>query len=592
MTRPTGVPSRVLAALIASLLTLTACTGLPTDRSPRPGEPVLGQPRQVVQAQPDPPQPGASPQQIVRGFLLASTGFADEHQVARTYLTEGLSESWVPTEHVLILDGEPDYEGVNEGEIRVSAPARGELDEEGALQEFPEETTRSGSFSLVQVQGQWRIETFPDDFGLWLSASDFERQFRTASIAYGGSSADVLVPDVRYFARDDGLPTALAKGVLEPVPDYLAGAVVSAVTEDTELIAGAVPVPTGTGVATVNLLAPGLGEDTQMARLLWAQFVHALTQAGGVRAVALQINGQPLAVPGVRSPVASVAELGYQEAEPAVEVALLRVRDELTPVDATNYALDNVSTAQAEELDLPRPSTRWEALATDADLGQFAGISTDHSSLWRWRGGEEVDRDQIGRDLSPPAFDRSGDLWVGGRSATGPRIWVLGAMDPLGAVARRVPTPWLQEGTVVQDLRISPDNHRAVLLLQEESTGRQRLGVVGIVRDSDGTPLALTEPRPVAQTIERFSTVAWASSTSLAVLGTGAQEEIATPHQVPLNGWTEALPAEPSSRTLRAVAASEGSELFLVTGQGQIFNRSGGGWYSYRNGDDLVVPAG
>lgn len=587
-----GHLARVLAALVVALLTLAACTGLPTDRSPRPGEPVLGQPPQLVQAQPDPPQPGASPQQIVRGFLLASAGFADEHQVARTYLTDGLSETWVPTDHVLVLDGEPDYEAVDEGEIQASAPARGELDEDGQLRELPADTTRSGSFDLTQVEGQWRIETFPDDFGLWLSASDFERQFRTASIAYGGSAADVLVPDVRYFARDDGLPTALAKGVLEPVPDYLAGAVVSAVTEETELIAGAVPVDNGTGVATVNLRAPGLGEDTRAARLLWAQFVHALTQAGGVRAVDLQINGAPLALPDVSSPVASVGDLGYREADPVVEVALLRVRDELTPVDATNYALDNLSAARAAELDLPRPSMRWESLAAAADLSQFAAISSDHSTLWRWRDGQQVDRDEIGSDLSPPAFDRTGALWLGGRSVTGPRVWVLEGPDALDAVARRVSTPWLEEGTVVQDLRVAPYSNRAVLLLQEESSGRQQLGVAGIVRDRDGMALALNEPRLVAQTIETFRTVAWASSTSLAVLGTGPQEELATPHQVPLNGWTTALPAEPSSELLRAVPAGEGSELFLVTGQGRIFNRSGGGWYSYRNGDDLIVPAG
>ncbi|MBA2696170.1 MAG: LpqB family beta-propeller domain-containing protein [Ornithinimicrobium sp.] len=592
MTSPPRVLCRLVVALLVGLLTLTACTGLPTDRSPRPGEAVLGQPRQLVQAQPDPPVPGASPQQVVRGFLLASVGFADGYEVARTHLTEGLSESWVPTDHVLVLDGEPDYEAVDEGEIEVSALARGELDGDGLLREFPAETTRAGSFSLTLVQGEWRIESFPEEFGLWLSASDFERQFRTASIGYGAGTQDVLVPDVRYFARDDGLPTALARGVLDPVPDYLAGAVVTAPDDQTELIAGSVPVDAASGVATVNLRAPGLGEDPEMMRLLWAQLVYALTQAGGVRSVDLQLNGTPVQVPGLRSPVASVTDLGYRDVDPAVEVAVLRVREELTPVDATNYALDNLSAARADDLDLPRPSVRWEALATNAGLDEFAAISRDHATLWRWRGDQEVSREEIGTDLSPPAFDRTGALWVAGQSATGPRVWVLDRGDPLDAVARRVQTPWLQAGTLVQDLRLAPDAQRGVVLLQDESSGRQSVGVVGVVRDRDGTALALTEPRPVARDLETVSTVAWATSTSLAVLGMAAQEEILTPYQVPLNGWIGELPAESSSQQLRAVPDGEGAELFLVTTDGKIFNRSGGGWYSYRNGDALIVPVG
>ncbi len=583
----------VTVVLLMGMLTLTACTGLPTDHSPRPGEAVLGQPRQLVQAQPDPPTPGATPQQIVRGFLRANVGLAEDHQVARSYLTEELGASWIPTDHVLVLDGASALEATGESEVRASVSARGELGDDGRLREYPTQSLpRSESFSLTRVQGQWRIDGFPDQFGLWLSASDFERQFRTVSVYYGSPDEGVLVPDVRYFPRDEGLPTALARAVLEPVPDYLGGAVVSAIAEETELLVGAVPVDPGTGVATVNLRAPGLGDDAPKAKLLWAQFVQTLTQAGGVRAVDVQVNGQPLVVSGVQDPVSSVTELGYRQADQAVEVAVLRARDELTPVDATNYALDDLSEARAAEIDLPRPPETWGELATDADLGEFAGISRDQSTLWQWRAGSEVTRSEIGTALTPPAYDRTGTLWVAGRSATGPRVWVLSSKEPLGAVARRVRTPWLEEGTTVQDLRVAPDSQRAMVLLRDDNTDEQQIGIVGIVRDGDRSPVALTVPRVVAPTIESIDTVAWASSTSLAVLGREAQEEIATPYQVPLNGWIVPLPVEDASQHLRAIPDGEGFELVLVTGAGEIFTRSGGGWYSYRNGDDLVVPVG
>ncbi len=583
----------VTVVLLLGTLTLTACTGLPTDHSPRPGEAVLGQPRQLVQAQPDPPTPGATPQQIVRGFLRANVGLAEDHQVARSYLTEELGASWIPTDHVLVLDGASALESTGEEQVRANVSARGELGDDGRLQEYPTQSlARSEAFSLTRVQGQWRINGFPDQFGLWLSASDFERQFRTVSVYYGSPGDDVLVPDVRYFARDEGLPTALARAVLEPLPDYLVGAVVSAAGEETELLAGAVPVDPGTGVATVNLKAPGLGEDAPMAKLLWAQLVQTLTQAGGVRAVDVQVNGQPLVVSGVQGPVSSVTELGYRASDQAVEVAVLRARDELTLVDATNYALDDLAEERAAEIDLPRPPETWEELATNVALGEFAGISRDRSTLWQWRAGNEVTRSEIGTALSPPAYDRTGTLWVAGRSPGGPRVWVLSSTDPLGAVARRVRTPWLEEGTTVQDLRVAPDAQRAVVLLRDDTTDEQQIGIVGIVRDGERSAVALTAPRVVASTIESVDTVAWASSTTLAVLGRKAQEEIATPYQVPLNGWVLPLPAEDASQHLRAIPDGEGFELVLVAGDGEIFTRSGGGWYSYRNGDDLVVPVG
>lgn len=43
-----------------------------------------------------PPRPGWSPSLIVQNFILASADFAEDHAIARQYLTAGANSSWRP----------------------------------------------------------------------------------------------------------------------------------------------------------------------------------------------------------------------------------------------------------------------------------------------------------------------------------------------------------------------------------------------------------------------------------------------------------------------------------------------------------------
>lgn len=579
----------VLAVLLA---VLPACTGIPTDQVPRPGQPVLGAPRQDVQSLPEGPRVGASPEDIVLGFLQANASFADGHEIARAYLTQDLASSWVPTEHVLVHRGDRELVQADTGEVEVGVEARGVLGEDRRLRELPTGTRRSERFSLALVGGEWRIETFPEDFGLWLSEADFEQEFRAASIAYVSPVQDVLVPDVRWFPIEGGLPTALARALLQPLPDELDGAVRTAVPDGTELVGGAVPVDTATGIATVDLSGPGPSEDPELARMLWAQLTHTLTQAGGVQEVAVEINGQPLLVPGVQGPAAAAGELGYALPDLGVDVVLLRTGSELTRVDPGDFALRNLAPVPGDAPQLPQVPVRWTSPATNADLDEFAAVSGDGTVLWRWRDGSEVERSDIGVDLTAPHFDSTGSLWLAGRSATGPRIWAISTSAPLEEVARRVEADWLGAGQVIEALKVSADAQRAVVLLLEESTGEQTLGLTGIVRDREGNPLRLTEPRTIAPVLTSVQSLAWSSPTSLLVLGQRAEDEVDLPYEVSVDGWVQALRAETGAEEVRVLPTGQGPAPVLLTGEGGVFTREGAGWYAYRNADDLIVPLG
>ncbi|MGC1207392.1 MAG: LpqB family beta-propeller domain-containing protein [Ornithinimicrobium sp.] len=605
MRRRATAPRRwALAALCGVLIALAGCGGLPTNETPRAGEPVLGQPRQVIQVRPEGPAEDATPEQIVRGFLLANVSFADSHEVARAYLTSSLATSWVPTSQILIYPGDYELRDAGEGVIEATVPVRGELDGEGRLSQPESDGTRNQQFGVTQVGGQWRISEFPEDFGLWLSVNAFKTQYLTASINYLTPDQDEFVPETRWFSREEGLPTALARALLAPVPTYLADAVYTGVTPETNLVAGAVPVDPATGTATVNLQGAGLTEDPEQVRALYAQFFSTLSQAAGVRDVELQINGQPLAAPGVSGPVGSLEQVGIVDPDPVPSFAVLRVGQTLTAVDPRSFDLRDVpqDTLAELDLDLPAIATRWVDLAMDISGTQFAGVDADHGILWRRVGGDQVEKPDIGEDLSPPAFDGEDSLWVAGRSASGPRIWAIKASDGISSLARPVDAPWLEPQMRIQSLSVAPDGQRALIVVQDpgadagsdsqddSETATTRVLITGIVRDELGRPTALNPPRTVAPTIRSLQDVSWASQDSLALLGQQESDDEDRPYLLPIGGWLDPLQVESGAQTFAGMPTGEGYKLAMVTDDGQVYTREGMGWFSYRNADDLIVP--
>lgn len=579
--------SRLVALTCLLALVLAACGGLPTDETPRAGEPVLGQPRQVIELAPEEPGVGDGPEQIVRGFLLANVSFNDSHEVARSYLTDTLATEWVPTSNVLIYS---DYSLTSPtgGTVSASVTVEGDLDGEGRLQEATSGSSKNEEFGVTQVDGQWRINSFPEDFGLWLSYNAFNTQYVTAEINYLSADRAAFVPDTRWFSRDDGLPTALARALLAPVPPYLKDAVVTEATEGTNLVAGAVPVDPATGTATVNLQGAGITADPEKVRSLYAQFFKTLTQDPAVQDVQLQINGQALPAPGVDGPVTSLAEVGMRPAPDPATYAVLRVGDTLTPVDPADYALRDVESEQTLDLDLPPVSRKWVDLAIEGETGQLAGVDTTRGTLWRRVGDEEIERTDIGTQLSPPSFDRLNSLWIGGRSTTGPAVWAIDTRDGIGALATPMDADWLERGSTVEAVVVAPDGQRAALIVREGANAR--LLLAGITRNQQGRPTGLTAPSDIAPTLESVSTVSWGSPREVAVLGRQAEDEEDRPHRVPLGGWVDPLRLEAGAEEFVAMPTALGYEVAIVTGEGRVYTKEGEGWFPYRNGDDVIVP--
>ncbi|AXH95828.1 LpqB family beta-propeller domain-containing protein [Ornithinimicrobium avium] len=580
---------RLTVLLVALVTLLTACsTALPTAPAPRPGLPVDVQPQQDVQHFLSSPQPGASPREIVEGFLRANVGFAADDDVAREFLTPDLASAWVPTADVVVIDATPQLRVTDEGEVTVTAPAAGHIDAEGRLVERTGEV--SETFELTRLDGQWRIDGFPEDFGLWLSKPDLDRAFRDTLVYYLSPQQGYFVPEQRWLPRGEGLTTAVARTQLGPVPTYLEGAVRTGASPDVHLAVGAVPVDPVTQLATVNLQGAGLGEDTRRIHDLRAQLGHALLGLSGVAAVELRLDGRSL-LPD-EGAVNLGSDLGYEDLVRTTQRALLRVGESFTLVDPRPYNLRNLPPSETSGVELPRLGLSWTGVAVTADLSEFAAVSTDRSRLWRWRDGDEAINEGIGDRLTDPSYDVYGGLWIAGDTRGGgpPRVWVVEGRS-LNATARLVDVPWIDAAARITDFRVSPEGTRALLVVQRSDGRGQRLLVAGIVRDREGRPTALTSPLEVAPTLVEVGSARWASTSSIVAAARRAQDQRLLPYSVPLGGWLEDLGEQPGLVDVVAVPTGQGYAPVVRTDDGRFHTREGNrGWLRARNGDELIIP--
>ncbi|OLT39189.1 hypothetical protein BJF86_09195 [Serinicoccus sp. CNJ-927] len=591
-------PAALLAA--ASVLTLAGCSGqLPMTPDPRPGLAVSQQSERQVERFLPAAQAGDSEMEIVQGFLRAGEGFASDDDVSRTYLTDELASDWVPTSDVIVYDGGGGLTltRTEEGEVSVEMLAVGRVDERGRLTELAPRTT-TVTFGLTRVDGEPRISAFPDDAGLWLSDTEFARAFRPTTISYLNPQRDLFVPELRWLPDSDGLPTAVTRAQLAPLPAHLEGAVRTGAQEGLRLATPAVPVDPSTLVATVNLRGATLAQDDTLAADLSSQLAHSLLGLTSVAGVDVQVAGQPLALEGVEGAITGATQLPYAELEQSTDQVLLRVGEELTGVDPAQYALRDLPSTGEDRL--PTVGLDWTGIAASADLEDLTAVSTDGSSFRRWRGEEVHTNAGIGDELTTPAVDGDEAFWLGGlqRSSQTPRIWVVDRAD-LDGVARPVETPWLADDDRVHGLSISPDGSRALVVLEQvdqdgqEEQGPHPLVLSGIVRDGQGRPVGLTDPAPVAAQLEDVTSARWSGAGEVLLVGQRATDAGPHPFRLPLGGWLEPLGELPGLVDAVPVPGATGVDVIARTRDGGVYVPEGqSGWQPVRNADQVVVPGG
>ncbi|MCG2622735.1 LpqB family beta-propeller domain-containing protein [Arthrobacter sp. I2-34] len=466
---------RIAVVLLAVLL--TACSSIPTSGPVSTYLADDGDRQQGPEFTFNPPGPaeGATPQEIVQGFLLAGTATQDDYKIAREFLAPSLAGEWQPVQRTLVYRNTAKVVGSpSKSEFVVQLEVEAVVDERGILQEAAEGTTESVEVNLVQVDGQWRIAQIPD--GTMLSATDFRTLFDPHDLYFYDATYTYAVPDVRWFASRQGVSAAIVAALLEGPAPYLAGAVLSAFPEGTTLVRRSVPVESGE--ATVDLSSEVLTGTTFLRRQQMQQQLE-LTLAGlhtistikltvDQRDVDLGGNPDPAFKAAVRNPAVGSTQIAllndelvyYEGSRPQrpdglPSVAAYSPRDPAMSLDQRHIALLNGQ------------RTRMLVIGADRTLREAAS----------------------GSALTAPSVDPFGWAWTAAGDGSG----AVYAVDPDRDSGARVEVgaQWLTERTV-KSLKISREGSRALIIADDG--GETMVYVAGVVRDRQGRPKSINTP--------------------------------------------------------------------------------------------------
>lgn len=564
---------RPTSLLLAGWLALVGCATIPTSGPVRVGEDLRSDGADsVVRVLPPLPRSGATPEEIVRGFLLASAALEIDHGSARQYLASAVRARWQPAQGVRVYDSDTFDLQANGPVVTVAVEQVARITAEGRYQPLPAPTELTSTFRLSRTSGQWRIEDLPD--GLLLTTFDVRRIYRQVAVYFLDPQRSILVPDLLLVANRPPMATALVTRLLDGPSRWLAPAVESALPAGTTLAVPSVPVVDG--VAQVDLDTVALTASPVDRQALSAQLVWTLGQLPEVRAVHLSVDGQEYDVPAA----ASVQPRGAWETyDPDGQIE--------APVpyivrDGALGSLDGgIFTPVAGALGTGEPAVEDPALARGATA--VAGLVDGRRTLVTGPLGASSAPAPVltGTDLAPPSFDRTGGLWTVDRVGRG-RLLVVAAdgrveQIPVHRLGRRV----------LHQVVPSRDGTRVAAVARRPG-GRDEL-LVGVVRPGPPGrgPVAVGGLSPVAPELSSVQDVAWVDASRLAVAGQ-AREAMPAPVVIDADGYTVSLTAPVDA--VEIAAAPDSSPLLVATPVGQVYASSGRSWSLVGVGTDPTYP--
>ncbi|MGB7820097.1 MAG: GerMN domain-containing protein [Ornithinibacter sp.] len=580
-------------ALLVTLI-LAGCGGLSTSGPVEPGLEVGSNDPQNLRVVFPGPVDGASQESIVRGFIRAGAASDGVYDNARRFLTSQMSEVWNPDETIVLLSGDesPSATLLDPATVQVTAGAAGTIDVNGRFTAAAPGATVSQTFGVVSVGGQWRISSLPEGMGRWISRNDVSRLVQPYPVHYISTSAQDVVPDVRWFPLDK-LATRLARAQLDPVPDYLADAASTAVPVGSRLLGDAVSIDGG--VATVDLISGQL-EPTPTARQdLWAQFVATLTQDTAVTRVSLSVEGVPVDLPGLNGSASSLTQVGFPPSPTRSNTPpVVRRGSEVVAFDTTR--LGEPDPREPEDAgDYPQVAADYRDLAQSADGAELAAVDPGGEQLSRWRDGNRYEVPQFGTDVGHPAYDQRGFLWAGGvGTAEGQpvRLWAVDTRadpaDPEASRATPVSADWLS-GRRVEQARVAADGDRVVVLSTLPDGSSPRVDLTGIVRGERGVPEHLALPLQLGSSLTQVRGLSWVDDRTVAVLGALGDSGL-SPTILTVGGEVRTLTEVPNGQSITATGGER--DLWVITTNGRLLGRSGAQWLDSGPATDLSAAAG
>jgi hypothetical protein len=446
------------------------------------------------------PLEGASPAQIVEGFLDAALTPDNGWAIAREFLSPELAATWRPSAGVLIDSGaglrefSSDLGGADEddaesGDVSVRLDLVASVDEEGAYTELPGDESVASFAVARNDEGEWRITAAAD--GIVLDADAFEQVYRRYALQYFDQNWSHLVPDLRWYPRRQTIATTLTQSLLGGSPsEWLAPAVRSAFPGDVSLASDSVPI-SPEKVATVELTAAAsVLDDRQISRMRTQ--LEATLRPVGVTEVRLLVNGRDL------DAGTAAVETGRSESSPVVltedEFGSF-VGQEITPYDGISDQVVEVASSVAS-VDVAADDSRAAMQFTDGEIY----IVEDG----------QVNRLQSAPGRIAPSMDPYGYTWTVPKTA--PQDVAAWLPDVTSVeVADAFP-----RASSITQLRVASDGVRVAAAI---TVGGQRwIALAAIIRDDAHAPVSLGDPHLVAQIDGTPLALTWIGEDALGVL--------------------------------------------------------------------------
>lgn len=536
-----------LFATAAALCLLAACTALPTE-GPVNATRAPTDRSQTVGLYANGPREGSSPEEIVNGFLTASgAGLSDDFEVARQFLSAQASETWRPLEDVRIYSDArvPATTRTDTQAVRLNLGSEGSLDQDGRFEPSSPDAVISTDFSLARnADGEWRIIDL--DNGLLISATLFDSQYERSVLYFLTSDSRYLVPDQRWFPHTT-YATAAARELFQGPSPWLSDAVRTAIPAGTTVGGRGISISGGT--ATISLSEEALSVTGYQRALFGNQVEETMTLLSNVQDIEFVVDGMPWEIDQ------SLSLITYPFADPQMVVN----------VDGQPSFYRDGS---AEPLFMSEVPDDLESLAVGyGENPPVVGISGDTLVTLPNSGQAPLTLIE-GEDIVDPSIDIYDWIWSGTSSDPG----TITAMTMRGEQVSMA-APFLRGGTV-DSIHVSREGARAIVIWSTESA--TNMSAVSIVRDGSGNPTRLDEAIDLSAGIETPIDAAWIDETTVAVLGTLPGGNNPGVYSVPIGG-----PISSITEVVSAVSITAGRgerSLVLATENGQILERSGGGW--------------
>lgn len=572
-------PALPVALLVALLAAATGCGLVPTGgpvmsgRAVQPVDPIAGP---YVRVLPDGPEPGAAPEQVVRGFLAASASFQNDHAVARRYLAPTVRSEWQPERGVRVYADGSGFGMLVEQPSKEDAVVTMRADQLATIGSRGQHRAADSEsftvrFRLRTVGGEWRIVSFPQR--LLLTDRDVARAFRTLNLYFFEPDRQVLVPNPIYVAAGnrEQLATRLTRGLVRGATSWLAPSVRNAFPDGTSLLGD---VNVTDGVATVDLGGAADSAGQQGTARMSAQLAWTLEQLPEVDQIRLEIGGEAVRIQDAGEVISTEDWASLDPAGTSGTVHAYMVRGERLFVSSQDGPQPAPGPAGSPDVPVHSP-----AVSLDAKHAAWLSNSGRELHVAELRESGDSWTPLAGRKLRSPSWDRYGNLWVVEGGENGSTVWMIDA----GTDPAEVTAPDL-DGATIRALRVARDGTRVALVAGQ---GDATELMVGRIERAEGE-VRIEGMLPVPTELARVVDVAWRDAEQLAVLGRDVQGVLA-PYLVDVDGTTVS-PAGSVGDMVSIAAAPKTPMLAAVEGGAIYRTLDNLGWESLGPGTAPVYP--